>query len=75
MSRDFLLGCHWRGVLHNKPVPVEEQFKMIRDAGVFDYLDRLPPPELMDEYAAPRSTVYLCTPGRGTTNWDAKRLS
>lgn len=48
--REFQLGCQWRGVLHTKPVSVEDQFRMIRDANVFDYLDRLPPPELLDEY-------------------------
>jgi hypothetical protein len=50
MNRNFLLGCHWRGILRDAPVPVEQQFQMIRDAGVFDYLDRLPAPELIDEY-------------------------
>ena len=51
MSRDFELGCHWRGVLRSgKTVSVDEQFRMVRDAGVFDYLDRLPAPELLDDY-------------------------
>jgi hypothetical protein len=50
MTTDLLLGCHWRGVLHNQDVPVDTQFQMIRDSGVFDHLDRLPPPELLDEY-------------------------
>ena len=48
--REFLLGCHWRGIQHNRLVPVEAQFQMIRDAGVFDYLDRLPPPDSIEEY-------------------------
>ena len=47
---EFQLGCQWRGVLHTQPVGIEDQFRMIRDAGVFDYLDRLPPPDLLDEY-------------------------
>lgn len=47
---DPLIGCHWRGVLHDRDVPVETQFQMIRDSGAFDYLDRLPAPELLDEY-------------------------
>jgi len=35
--RDFELGCAWRGVMHTEPVPVEDQFRMITDSGVFDY--------------------------------------
>jgi hypothetical protein len=47
----FELGCHWRGILRDGAlVPVDEQFRMIRDAGVFDYLDRLPPTDLVAEY-------------------------
>ncbi len=50
MIKDFLLGCSWRGVQHHGDVPVKVQFEMIREAGVFDYLDRLPLPEVLDEY-------------------------
>ena len=50
MAKEFLLGCQWRGVQHTGEVPVETQFQMIRDAGVFDYLDRLPPSDVLDEY-------------------------
>ena len=47
MSKDFLLGCSWRGVQHYADVPVKTQFELIRDAGVFDYLDRLPLPDVI----------------------------
>jgi hypothetical protein len=47
---EFKLGCQWRGVVHRDAVPVETQFQMIRDSGVFDFLDRLPPPDVLDEY-------------------------
>lgn len=50
MTKDFLLGCSWRGVQHYADVPVKTQFEMIRDAGVFDYLDRLPLPENIEDY-------------------------
>ena len=50
MAKDFLLGCSWRGVQHHGDVPVKVQFEMIREAGVFDYLDRLPLPEVLDDY-------------------------
>ena len=39
----------WR-VLKHDHIPVETQFQMIRDSGVFDYLDRLPLPDVLDEY-------------------------
>jgi hypothetical protein len=48
--REFELGCAWRGIMHTTPVAVEDQFRMIRDSGVFDYIDRLPPSDLVDEY-------------------------
>jgi hypothetical protein len=50
MAKEFLLGCQWRGIRHTQDVPVDTQFQMIRDSGVFDYLDRLPPTDLVDEY-------------------------
>jgi hypothetical protein len=50
VANDFLLGCHWRGVLAHDHIPVDTQFQMIRDSGVFDYLDRLPLPDVLDEY-------------------------
>ena len=50
MAKEFMLGCHWRGVLKHDHIPVETQFQMIRDSGVFDYLDRLPLPDVLDEY-------------------------
>jgi sugar phosphate isomerase/epimerase len=50
MSKEFLLGCHWRGVFHHESASVEAQFRLIKDSGVFDYLDRLPLPDVIDEY-------------------------
>jgi hypothetical protein len=50
MFKEFLLGCSWRGVQHYTDVPVKTQFELIREAGVFDYLDRLPLPDVIDDY-------------------------
>ena len=43
------MSLAWR-VLKHDHIPVETQFQMIRDSGVFDYLDRLPLPDVLDEY-------------------------
>ncbi len=50
MALPFLLGCQWRGVRHVEEETVDEQFRMVRDAGVFDHYDRLPPAALLDEH-------------------------
>lgn len=50
MAEEFLLGCQWMGLRHHQDESVESQFRMVRDAGVYDHLDRLPPPDLVDEY-------------------------
>ena len=50
MTKEFLLGCSWRGMQHYSDVPIKTQFEMIREAGVFDYLDRLPLLEIIDDY-------------------------
>jgi hypothetical protein len=65
VAKDFLLGCSWRGVQHLVDVPIRTQFEMIRDSGVFDYLDRLPLPEVLDEYLRYSEEfnipIYTCT--------------
>jgi len=45
-----LLGCQWRGIRHLQEVSVEEKFRMLRDSRVYDYLDRLPTPDVFDEH-------------------------
>src|SRR5690349_8225910 len=62
MSRPFpfLLGCNGRGLQASsieQPVrlaelPVRQQFRMVSEAGVFDYFDRLPLRANLDEYLA-----------------------
>jgi hypothetical protein len=52
MARDILIGISGGGVLHTDThMPdVETQFRMVRDAGVFDYFERSPLPGLLDTY-------------------------
>ena len=44
------LGCNARGVMHTKVLPLAEQFRMVRDSGVFDHFDRIPQPGEEREY-------------------------
>lgn len=44
------IGCNGRGVQHRKPVSVDEQFRMIKESGVFDHFDRMPQPGQEREY-------------------------
>lgn len=52
MSKRFLLGCHGRGGqrIPGEPVTVDEIFRLIKEAGVFDYIDRLPQAGQEKEY-------------------------
>ncbi len=57
---EFLLGCNGRGVQASSlahPVSlqeasIDEQFRMVKEAGVFDYFDRLPLPSQLGQYHA-----------------------
>ena len=57
---DFLLGCNGRGAQVSsidRPVSlteasVDEQFRMVKESGVFDYFDRLPLRSQLDQYLA-----------------------
>lgn len=56
-TQPFLLGCHYRNTQAVESVSVLQKFERIRDSGVFDYIDWLPRPELLDEcLAASRAT-------------------
>lgn len=54
----FLIGCNGRGVQRSSlqsPVsldelPIPEQFRLVRESGVFDYFDRIPLRSNIDEY-------------------------
>lgn len=54
----FLIGCNGRGVQPSslahpvglQELPIREQFRLVREAGVFDYFDRLPLRSNLHEY-------------------------
>jgi hypothetical protein len=47
--KDFKLGCHWLMVQPWEKISIEDQFRRVQDSGLFDYMDWLPRPELLDE--------------------------
>ena len=58
MGKSILLGCAGRGVQKSSPtnpvslneLPVDTQFRMVVESGVFDFFDRLPLTEKVDDY-------------------------
>ncbi|MGC1441650.1 MAG: xylose isomerase [Burkholderiaceae bacterium] len=53
MSKELLFGITESGVMHTdaQPLPdLETKFRMVRDAGVYDYFDKTPPAALADDY-------------------------
>ena len=52
MPKEFLLGCHGRGGqrIPGEPVTVDECFRLIKESGVFDHIDRLPQSGKEKEY-------------------------
>ena len=63
MSKEFSLGCNGRGIMHTKPLPVDDQFRMIKESDVFDHFDRIPQPgeereylRASDKYGVPMTT-------------------
>jgi hypothetical protein len=63
--RDLLIGCNGRGAQHipGNPPPIDEQFRMVKASGVFDFFDRLPEPGREMEYmrAAERHDLPILT--------------
>lgn len=59
----FSLGCNGRGLMHNSVLPLDDQFRLLRDSGVFDHFDRIPQPGQEREYveASNRFGVPLTT--------------
>lgn len=63
----FLLGCNGRGVQLSSPdnpvslaeLPVIEQFRLVKEAGVFDYFDRIALRSNIDEYQRAIATYDL----------------
>lgn len=63
INDDFSLGCNGRGLMHTKELPLDDQFRMLRDSGVFDHFDRIPQPGQEREYveASNRYGIPLTT--------------
>lgn len=59
----FSLGCNGRGLMHTKELSLDDQFRLIRDSGVFDHFDRIPQPGQEREYvqASNRFGIPLTT--------------
>ncbi len=61
------LGCNGRGAQHAparaKPPSIDEQFRLVKQSGVFDHFDRMPQPGEEDEYrrAAERYALPIRT--------------
>lgn len=52
MKFPFSLGCNGRGVVHieGTPMTVDDQFRLLKSAGVYDHFDRMPQPGEEKEY-------------------------
>lgn len=58
MTGKFLLGCVGRGVQNSSPsnpvslneLPIDTQFRMVVETGIFDFFDRLPLSDKVDDY-------------------------
>ena len=65
MKFPFSLGCNGRGVVHieGTPISVDEQFRLLKSAGVYDHFDRMPQPGEEREYldAANRHGIPIRT--------------
>jgi hypothetical protein len=50
--RGVLLGCNGRSAQHQpgKSISVDEQFRMVKESGVYDFFDRMPQPGQEAEY-------------------------
>ncbi|MCY4097468.1 MAG: hypothetical protein OXF40_04300 [Rhodospirillales bacterium] len=57
MATDLLFGIQTNGIKHTHADPMPEidtRFRMVRDAGVFDYVDKTPAPGEVREFLAAR---------------------
>ncbi len=53
MAKDLKVGITASGILHasTEPEPdLETKFRMVKKSGVYDYIDKMPPPEDIDDY-------------------------
>ena len=62
MTNDLLLGIQTNGIRHTHadPMPsIDTRFAMVRDAGVFDYIDKTPAPDEVEQFMAARDKYGL----------------
>ncbi len=62
MAEDLLFGIQTNGVKHTHadPVPpVLERFRMVKEAGVFDYVDKTPDPDQIEDFGKGRDEFGL----------------
>lgn len=62
MASTLLFGIQTNGIkhTHDDPMPdIDTRFKMVRDAGVFDYIDKTPAPDEIDQFKAARDKFGL----------------
>jgi hypothetical protein len=52
MAKDFLLGCNYNFLQLDVDVPPLRRFEMVRDTGVFDYINWLPRSDQLSECSA-----------------------
>lgn len=53
MAKELPIGITENGVMHtdaDPPFDLDTRFRMVKEAGVFDYYDKTPPAEQVDEY-------------------------
>lgn len=65
MASELLFGIQTNGIKHTHadPMPdVDTRFRMVRDAGVFDYVDKTPDPDQIEDFE--RARDKYCIPVR-----------
>ena len=52
MAAELLFGITESGVMHtdtDPPTPLETKFQMVKESEIYDYCDKTPPKDLVDE--------------------------
>jgi hypothetical protein len=47
MATDFVIGCTCNFLQPHEEVPPSRRFEMVRDTGAFDYINGLPPNQIL----------------------------
>jgi hypothetical protein len=68
MATPLAFGIQTNGIkhAHDDPMPdIDTRFQMVRDAGVFDYVDKTPAPDEIDQFLASRDKYDIPVRGSG----------